>query len=391
METAVEGETARHVDTRRWWTLAVFGFIVLQGAGLQMRGAVIPVLERTFGAPAWQLGLVAPAGTVGFTLSVALVGWVAGRFGTHRLLLVGVLGAGAGLFTMGLAPSFAFFLVALLGQGALSGVGRGSDRPLLSHLYPRKRGRLFSYYDMMWAVGATTGPLVVSAALWLGDWRLAFYALGLAFVPVAALVWSLPAPEVDGGDDPLDLAELRRIGRRPEVLVMVAVITLTVGVEGGLFTWLTTFAAGRLPESLAPVVLSVLLVAYIPGRFTAGRLAERVGYVTLALVLVLVCLAATLYTFFLATGFGLVAGLFVVGFSLSGLYPTLLAYATEAVPEHSAALNAMALVVGAVAIAGVPFAMGFVIDASGIATAMRLLVLPLAVMAMVVGAIRVRA
>ena len=172
---------------------------------------------------------------------------------------------------------------------------------------------------------------------------------------------------------------------------MVAVITLTVGVEGGLFTWLTTFAAGRLPESLAPVVLSVLLVAYIPGRFTAGRLAERVGYVTLALALVLVCLAATLYTFFLATGFGLAAGLFVVGFSLSGLYPTLLAYATEAVPEHSAALNAIALVVGAVAIAGVPFAMGFVIDASGVVTAMRLLVLPLAAMALVVGAIRVRA
>ena len=268
------GESARADTGRRRWALAVFGFVALEGAGLQMRGAVVPVLRETFGASAWQLGLVAPAGTVGFTLLVAVVGAVAGRFGTHRLFLVGVVGTGAGLLAMGVAPSFGFFLAALVGRGVFSGVGRGSDRPLLSHLYPEARGRLFSYYDMTWAVGATLGPLVVSVALALGNWRLAFYALGVAFVPVAALVRSLPAPEVGRGDRPLDLAELRRIGRRPEVLAMAVGILLTTGVEGGLFTWLTTYAEGRFPDSLATASLSVLLVAYIPGRFAAGRLAR---------------------------------------------------------------------------------------------------------------------
>jgi MFS family permease len=390
METVTEAEAASGLENRRRWTLAVFAFVALEGAALQMRGAVIPVLERTFGAPAWQLGLVAPAGTLGFTLLVAVVGAIAGRFAIHRLFLVGIVGTAAGLAVMGAAPSFAFFLVALLGQGALSGVGRGSDRPLLSHLYPRQRGRLFSYYDMMWAVGATVGPLVVAGALWLGDWRLAFYTLGAAFIPVAALVWTLPAPDVEGAEAPLDFAELARLLRRPPVLAMALVITLTVGVEGGLFTWLTTFATGRLPDSLAPVVLSVLLAAYVPGRFSAGRLAERLGYVRLAQALVIGCLAATVYTFFIATGLSLLVGLFGVGFTLSGLYPTLLAYGTEAVPEYSAALNAIALVVGAISIAGVPFVMGVVIDASGVAVAMRLLVIPLVVMLAVVVVLRLR-
>ena len=390
MDVLATNESERRSDTRRRWTLAVFGFIALEGAALQMRGAVVPVLRETFGVPAWQLGLVAPAGTVGFVLLVAAVGAVAGRFETHRLFLVGILGTGAGLLAMGLSPSFGVLLAALAGRGVFRGLGRGTDRPLLSHLYPSSRGRLFSYYDMTWAVGATLGPLVVSVALALGNWRLAFYALGVAYLPVAVLVRSLPAPDIGGGDRPLDLAELRRIGRRPEVLAMAVGILLTTGVEGGLFTWLTTYAEGRFPESLATASLSVLLVAYIPGRFAAGRLAERVGYLRLSAVLAGLCLVAVGYTFFLAVGLGLAVGLFATGFTLSGLFPTLTAYATDAVPEHSAPLNAISLVTAAAGIAGVPVVMGVVVDTSGIVPAMRLLSLPLVAMVVVLAALSIR-
>jgi MFS family permease len=377
METATEGETARRVDSRRRWTVAIFAFIALEGATLQIQGAALPALRESFGAPEWLLGLVAPAGTVGFVVFVAAAGAVAGRVDTRRLLLVGVVGTGVGVFAMGLAPSFVVFLAVLIVRGAFAGVGRGGDRPLLSHLYPTRRGRLFGYYDMMWAVGATLGPLAVTAALWVGDWRLAYYALGAAFLPVGALVWYLPAPSVAGGDDPLTLADVRRIGRSPAVLVMAAGILFSTGVEGGLFTWLTTYAQGRVAESLETVSLSVLLVAYVPGRFLAGSLSERFGYVPLALGLGVLCTLSAAYTFAFASGLGLLVGVFGIGLGLSGLYPTLLAYATESAPEHSAPVNALGLVVSSAGIAGVPAVMGFVVDASGVAAAMRLLFVPL--------------
>jgi fucose permease len=377
METATQGESTRAVDSRRRWTLAVFAFIALEGATRQVVGALIPTLRTSFGTPEWQLGLVAPAGTIGFLLLVSVSGAVAGRVDTRRLLFFGILGSGVGAFAMGLVPSFGVFLAALTLRGALSGVGRGGDRPLLSHLYPHHRGRLFGFYDMMWAVGATLGPLVVTAALWAENWRLAYYALGVSYLPVAVLVWSLPSPSVDGGDDPLTRAGMYRIARKPAVLVMAAGILFSAGVEGGLFTWLTTYAQGRLSGSLVTVSLSVLLVAYVPGRFAAGSLSNRFGYLPLAFGLGVLCLLSTAYTFVLASGPFLLVGVFCVGLSLSGLYPTLLAYATESTPEHSAPVNALGLVVASVGIAGVPAVMGFVIGGSGIAAAMRLLVVPL--------------
>lgn len=366
---------------RRWWTVAIFGFVALEGAGLQMRGAVIPALRRTFDAPEWQLGLVAPAGTLGFLITVMVVGAIAGRFDTRRLLVVGVVGTGAGFLVMGVAPSFLLFLVALVGRGLFTGVGRGSDRPLLSHLYPSQRGRLFGYYDMMWAVGATAGPLVVAGAVAAGNWRLAYYGLGVSFVPVLGLMLHLPTPSTAGGDEPLDLAELRRIVRRPEVLAMAVGLFLSTGFEGGLFTWVTSFSQGRLPGTLATASLSVMLAAYIPGRFVSGWLSERVGYLRLSVGLVGLAVPAFVYTFFFAEGYGILVGLFGVGLALSGIYPTLLAYATEAVPEHSAPVNATASVTSAAGIAAVPAVMGFVISGADIILAMRLLGIPLALLA----------
>jgi len=375
-ESGVE-ETGAKRSSRRWWTVAIFAFVALEGAVLQMRGAVIPALRRTFDAPEWQLGLVAPAGTLGFLVLVVIVGGLAGRLDTRRLLLLGVVGTGAGLLVMGVAPSFAFFLAALVARGLFTGVGRGSDRPLLSHLYPARRGRVFGYYDMMWAVGATVGPLVIAAAVAAGNWRFAYYGLTVVFVPVVALVVALPKPTIESGDDPLDLSELHRIIRRPEVIATVTALFLSTGFEGGLFTWLTTYAQGRLPGTIATASLSVLLAAYIPGRFISGWLSERVGYLRLSVGLVALTVPAFAYTFFLAEGYGLLVGFFAIGLTVSGLYPTMLAYATEAVPEHSAPVNAAALVTSSAGIAAVPAAMGFVISGSDIVQAMRLLAVPL--------------
>jgi len=56
------------MNQRLGWTLAVFLFAIGDALALQVRGALIPSLRAEFGVSEALLGLVAPAGTVGFCL-----------------------------------------------------------------------------------------------------------------------------------------------------------------------------------------------------------------------------------------------------------------------------------------------------------------------------------
>lgn len=364
---------------RRLWTAAVFLSVAATGATLQVRGAVLPTLATDFGAPEWQLGLVAPAGTVGYLVAMLVVGSSAGRLDARRSILVGLLGSAVALLAMGLAPAFAVFLGTMVVRGAMTGVVRALDRPLLGHFYPEDRGWIYNRYDMVWAIGAAVGPLAVAVAVALGSWRLAYAGLAVAVLGIAVLFWRLDAPAVEGAEKPLTRAGFAVLVRRPEVVGMLVVLLLVTGVEGALFTWLPYYASGRLPGGLAEATLTLLLVTYVPGRFLWGRLVGTVDYLALVAALVGGLVPAVAYTFVVATGLELLAGVAVTGVLISGVFPTLVAYGTEAAPEYSGPVNALATGTGSLGIGSLPAVLGVVIDRSGVARAMSLLVVPLAV------------
>jgi MFS family permease len=185
---------------RRLWTVVVFLSVATMGAVLQVRGAVLPRLATDFGTPEWQLGLVAPAGTVGTLVVLLVVGLNAGRLDVRRSILAGLVGTALALLAMGLAPTFVVFLGAIVVRGAMNGVVRALARPLLSHFYATSRGRVYNYYDMVWAVGAAAGPLGVVAAVALGSWRLVYAGLAGAVLVVAVLSWRLEVPSVTSSE-----------------------------------------------------------------------------------------------------------------------------------------------------------------------------------------------
>ncbi|MFB6150561.1 MAG: sugar MFS transporter [Haloarculaceae archaeon] len=369
---------------RRLWTAAIFLSVATTGAMLQARGAVLPTIASEFGPPEWQLGLVAPAGTVGYLLVMLVVGTGAGHVDTRRYILAGLLGSAVALVAMGLAPAFLFFLGAIVVRGAMTGFVRALDRPVLSHFYPADRGRMYNRYDMVWAVGAALGPVAVAVAVALGSWRLVYGAIAATVFVAAAVFWRLDAPAVESSEEPLTRERFAHLLRRPEVLAMLVALFFVTGVEGGLFTWLPYYAAAELPEGLAEVTLTVMLVMYVPGRFVSGALAARVGYLPLLAGLVGLMVPAFAFTFVFADGLVVLAGIGVIGLLISGVFPTMMAYATDAVPEHSGPVNALASGVGSVGVGATPAAMGVVVGGSGAATAMQWLMAPAAIALLVV-------
>lgn len=374
---------------RKLWAAALFLFVIGDGITTQVRGALLPSIKESFTVSDSLLGLVAPAGTLGYLLAAVTVGFAATRLDTRRFLLVGAGGTALFLALLSQVPTYALLLVFLLGQGVTIGVFRGLDRPLLSTLYPENRGRMFNLYALTWAVGATAGPLFVNQVLTTSDWRVTFLVLAVVFLPAFALITRLELPSDLNTGASFSLAELRELLRNPAVVGMALALLCSGGIEGGFFTWLPTYANQFFPRTTANVVLSGFLAAYVPGRFVYSQLSGRVAPLTLVLTLALAAIPVLGYVFFLSDGYGMIAGVFVVGFLVSGFFPTLSAFGVDTVPNHSGPVNAIAISANFLGLSIVPVVMGVVSDQYAISTAMRLLVVAMAALVLVLVASKV--
>lgn len=371
------------MDKRRLWTAALFLFVVGDGITTQVRGALLPSIKESFTVSDSLLGFVAPAGTIGYLVAAVAVGFAANRIDTRRFLLLGAGGTAVFLVLLSQVPTYALLLVALLGQGVTIGVFRGLDRPLLGTLYPEERGRFFNLYALTWAVGAVAGPLFVNQVLATSDWQVTFLVLALVFLPSVLLLTQLDLPDEFDSGQSFSLAELRELLRNPAVLGMALALLFSGGIEGSFFTWLPTYAGEFFPRSTANLALSILLLAYIPGRFVYSRLANRVRPLVLVLTLALVSIPVLAYVFFLSEGYGMLAGFFVVGFCISGFFPTLSAFGIDSVPAHSGPVNAIAISANFLGLSVLPVVVGFVSDYGTIETAMGLLVVPMGALVLV--------
>lgn len=377
--------------SRRLWTVALLLFVAVSGLGMQMRGALLPTLGDQWGISDSLLGLIGPAGTLGYAITVLATGAVAGRIDAKRFLLGGLLVTVVAVVGMGAAPFFFAYLGFLVVRGLGTGVVRALDRPILGHLYPNARGRVFNLYDLAWAVGAAAGPALMGLAISRGDWRLAYYGLAIAFVAVLTFIWLLDAP-ADGAEEPLDVGSALELLRTPAIAAMALALIFHTGLEGAMFLWLPTFGERviELDPGMASLLLSAFMVSYIPGRIVYTGIAERVGYAPLVVALEVILVPTYLWTIFLADGLEIFAGVVVLGALVSGIFPTLVAFGTEAAPEFSAPINAIALATSSISIALVPWAMGGLIEASTIRSAMWLpLIMTIVVAPIVIVARRV--
>ncbi|RQH02048.1 MFS transporter [Natrarchaeobius oligotrophus] len=334
---------------------------------MQSRGALLSSFEGTFGVSESLLGLVAPAGTVGFVVAILAVGMLAGRLDVRHVLVAGAATMALSLFAIAVAPVYALFLFALLVQGAAAGVFRAMDRPLLSHLYPDRRGRIFVLYALAWAVGAVVGPVVASAVLLVADWRAMYVFLALSIVPVIVAVLSLEPPSWD--ERPLEREALAPLLSSSGVRTTLLALALAGGIEGTIFTWLPYYAGTFLDRTTANLALSAFLLAYIPGRYAYAKLVDSVSYLRLSLVTT----ALSIPAFALAIGWtsvGMLAAIFCAGLLISSLFPLLSAYGVEIVPEYSGPMSALTTGAAYAGTAFVPFVVGVVAELTSIGVAM---------------------
>lgn len=349
-----------------------------------MHEAAWPLIRHDLGLTYAGVGLLLTIpGAVGAAVELAY-GPISDAGGRRRLLLAGGLAFAAALLLAAAAGGFGMLLVALLLFSPASGAFVGLAQTALIDLEPDRHEQAMARWTLAGSVGVAAGPLLLAATVALGGgWRMLFAALGLATLPLVAVVRKLPLPsalETAGVR-----AEVRRTVaalRRREVLRWLAL--LEVGDLVGDVC--TGFAALYFVDvvSTSPAT-AALAVALLTGASLAGdallvlllaRGVRGLVYLRWSAAALLVVVPA----FLLLPGLTKLVPLALLGVLRAGWYAILKARLFSALPGQSGAalsLSSLSGLLGSLP----PLAIGLLAQRFGLGAALWLvLVAPVALL-----------
>lgn len=251
--------------------------------------ASLPLILAGLSISDAQGGLLQSLFITVYALVCPLAGWSGDRQPRLRLAAIGVFVWSASTFASGLAPSYAWLLLAR----AVIGAGEASyavvTPSLLSDCYPsEQRARVMSIFYAAIPVGSALGYIVGGVVGASHGWRAAFFVAGAPGAALAFVLLLLAEPrrgamDPPGAAAPVPLgvrASLRALlGRRSYVVNTAAQIIYTFAM-GGLATWMPTYFVRErgIPLATAASTFGIILViAGFVGTLAGGRIAGAVA------------------------------------------------------------------------------------------------------------------
>ena len=304
--------------------IAYIGFVSL-GLPDSLLGVAWPSMRRTFGLPLDALGAVFLVGTLGYLLSSVNCGRILRRTG------VGILLAGSSLLTVfamlgyALSPRWAFFVA----FSFVSGLAGGAvDAGLNTFAATNLSNRHMNWLHAFWGVGASTGPIVMTAILGSGaGWRWGYGVVAsLQLVLVAGFFLTLKQWVVPGAEAAHEkLPPRSELLRLPEAWLSIALFFIYCGIETITGQWMYSVMVES--RGVDPVRAGIWTSLYwgslTAGRFLIGAIANHVETVRLVRwsMGAALCGAVLLLTRIPSLT---LAGLALTGFSLAPIFPSLM-------------------------------------------------------------------
>ena len=342
---------------------------------------LLPVMANKFDLSLTQVGLITGIATFMAFLIQPIFGYLADRYKTRVVLLVGSFAGAVCIPMVGVAPYF-WVVLLLIGLGSISAaIYHPTAAGMVSEYAGRRIGLAMSLFGLGGTLGFTIGPLVCSGYVTLmGMHRLPFLTL-FGVLVFAVLFIMIPASNGSGHAQKDFFGALKEsIGGVWKPIVLIWSIACSRAfVEQSLLTFIPVLTAAE-GHSLMSVgsILSLFTVGGSVSALVCGHLADRIGfkpiyYFSFALS------SPSLLLFIQATGWLVYPLAFMSGFLLlATLFPAV-ALAQKVAPEGRALVSS--IVIGlALGIAGVLMPLtGRVADAFGIRTVLNFVALvPLA-------------
>ena len=353
--------------------LAYAGFVSL-GLPDTVLGVAWPTLRGTFRLSQAAMGAVLATAMCGYLASGLIAGRLTGPLGLGGLLaascaLVAVAQAG-----FAAAPVWALFpplaLVWGFGSGAI-------DSALNGYAARHYSVRHVNWLHACWSVGATLGPVIMTAALSrTGSYRAgyagiagALAAMGLAFA-VTRRSWDDQiegSPVSTSGSPTATVGAFQTLGSG-RVWLQIGLFFTYTGLEAGAGQW--CFTVLREEHGLGVEAAGAWTAAFwgslLAGRVAGGFVVDRLGPDRLLRLSACVVVAGAI-AFASGDGAANRVGLMLLGGALAPVYPTLMAR-TPARLGHAASAHAIGFQVSAATLgaAALPTGLGVMASRAGL-------------------------
>ena len=335
------------------------GFVMASWAPL------IPFAKAQVGATEGVFGLLLLCLGLGSIVAMPLTGYLSARMGARPMILLGGYGLVALLPVLVLAPSVALLGLALAVFGAALGTIDVAMNVHAAEVESRAARPMMSGFHAMWSVGGILGAGGVTAMLWAGATPLvaAVAASGMALAMMAV---ATPRFLHRAAGEPPKLV----LPRGP-VLLLALLAATTFLVEGAVLDWGALLIVARELMEPAGAGLGYMLfsVAMTVARLTGDRIVARLGRRLVLILGGLTAIAGIALT--LAPGMTWVAmlGFVLIGLGCANLVPVVFSLAAQQPGMAPGLAVAAVTTTGYAGILLGPALVGFVAEASNLATA----------------------
>ncbi|MCU0457979.1 MAG: MFS transporter [Bacteroidales bacterium] len=325
------------------------------------------------------LGLIPFAAFVWFFILSVPVGIIQARVGKRKMLNIGMIITGVGLFI----PYFFYNFVTVIAGFALLGIGNTivqvSANPLLVDVVPGRRASSFlSFSQFIKAIGSMlAAPLAAMLASRFGDWKLLFLVYGI--ISFLSVLWlgTVKIEESAATETKASMASAFRLLGNSYILMMVLSIFLVVGIDVGFNYFSGKYLAARFgfEEVTAQSGRSVYFFGRMLGTFAGAliltKLSSTRGFLYSAILSIVTILLIMIIPVSKGAAWILV---FLIGLGVANIFPLVFSLTVQRYPERSneiSGLMMMAISGGAL----IPPLMGLVSDAMGVVPGMGVLLL----------------
>lgn len=127
-----------------------------------------------------DIGIIASVGYFLYGLGAFPAGYLADRFGSKRVLTVGILGMAFSSILVGLSPEAWTFGCAYALLGIFASIHHPAGLSLIARRVQEKKGKALGIHGVMGNVGLFLTPLFGAACIWLFDsWRSSYILFGV--------------------------------------------------------------------------------------------------------------------------------------------------------------------------------------------------------------------